>query len=343
MDSSFLGKVSGAIVRSLIGLLVAALPCSAAPVPWTQLPEPVRAEAQHFVNGNPTAETRSEKGQTIYHFSGKKNGKHNEVDLASDGKFLFLEQQLGLGGCPKPVQNVFRNYAAGGKVEQVTRIAQPEEQTWEAEISKNDKSTFVEVDKTGKVLSEETETDLAQAPAAVQATIKRELYNAQITFLGKVVQPGEVSIHVEANGNNKDFEFYVANDGDLLRRELTITEVPGAVQKTILAKMGKAPDVTIIKDCESSDCQYTVDFTEGSKDRSLVVGMDGSVISESEVVPLNQTPEAVQKLIKDETAGATVGTITKTQETGLLYYEVEVTRDGNDESFEATPDGKILD
>jgi hypothetical protein len=338
MDMTILGRLSVGVA----GLLLVAR-CSAVPVTWTQLPEPVRTEAQHFVNGTPTAEARSEKGQTIYHFSGKKNGKHNEVDISAAGKFLFLEQQLGVGGCPKPVQNVFRQYATGGKVEQVTRIAQPDEQTWEAEITKNDKSTFVEVDKKGKVLSEETETDLAQVPAAAQATIKRELNNAQITFLGKVVQPGDVSFHIEANGNNKDFEFYVANDGDLLRRELTITEVPGAVQKTILAKMGKAPDVTIIKDCESSDCQYTVDFIDNSKERSLVVGMDGSLVSESEVVPLNQTPEPVQKLIKDETAGATVGTITKTQETGLLYYEVEVTRDGADESFEATADGKILD
>jgi uncharacterized membrane protein YkoI len=346
-------KTSRAVLRRLVLgswifsgawiLVLGAFPVLATKIPWPQIPDAAKEEAKHFVNGEPSAETHLEKGQTIYHFSGKKNGKQNEVDFSASGKFLYLEQHLGLGGCPKPVQNAIRPRINGGKVEQVTRYADTEQSSYEAEISKEDRTSFVEVDKDGKLLSEETETDLAQVPAAVQSTIKSELNNAQISYLGKVVESGDTSFHVEANNGTKDFEFWVAEDGDLLRRVLTFVEVPAAVQKAIQPRMGHDPDVTIVKDCESGDCQYTVEFIGTTNEHSLVVDIKGTLISESQLVPLDQTPEAVQKLIKTETDGATVGSITKTQETDTLYYEIEVTRDGSDESFEATPDGKILD
>lgn len=323
-------------------LLFGALSASATTVPWAQVPEVVQKEAHHFVNGMPTAETRMQRGEMVYHFSGKRNGKHNDVDISAGGKFLSLEQRLGLGGCPKPVQNVFQQWSTGGKIEQVTRFVEDGESTFEVEITRNDKSSFFEVDKKGRLLRQETETDLSMLPAPAQATIKAELNAAKLTYVGKVVQGRDVSYHVEAASNDKEFEFDVANDGDLLRRELTLFETPAAVQKAILAKIGNSADVTVVKDCEAHDCQYTVDLG-GSTEHSLVVGMNGALVSESEVVPLEQTPAAVRKLIKDETEGATVGSITRTQEPGVLYYEVEVTRDGNDETFQATPDGKILD
>ncbi|MGZ4961561.1 MAG: hypothetical protein ACXWIU_09160 [Limisphaerales bacterium] len=310
---------------------------------WSQVPEPVQKEAHHFVNGSPSAETRVEKGETVYHFSGGKNGKHNDVDISAAGKFIYLEQHLGLGSCPKPVQNVFRQQANGGKIEQVTRFVDNEQTTFEAEITKNDKSTFVEVDGKGKVLSVETETDLAQLPVPAQATIKAELNAAKITYLGKVVEGGDVSFHIEAANNDKEFEFFVADDGDLLRRELTLFETPAAVQKAILARMGNSPDLKVVKDCEAHDCQFTVEFNGSTNEHSLVVEMNGALVSESEVIRLAQAPAPVQKLIQETTAGATVGSITKTQESDSLYYEIEVTRDDNDESFEATADGKILD
>lgn len=331
------------IAAAVAALFITILPCPAAKVPWAQVPETVQKEAHHFVNGTPSAETRTEKGETVYHFSGGRNGKHNDVDISASGKFLFLEQRLGLGGCPKPVQNIFRERATGGKIEQVTRFVDDGDTTFEVEITKNDKSTFVEVDNKGHLLSEETETDLSLLPAPAQSTIKAELNTAKMTYVGKVVVGHDVSYHVEAAVNDKEFEFDVAADGDLLRRELTLFETPAAVQKAILARIGNSSDVKVVKDCEAHDCQYTVEFGGTTNEHSLVVGMNGALVCESEVLPLAQTPAAVQKLVKDETEGATVGAITKTQEPDLLYYEVEVTRDGNDESFEATADGKILD
>lgn len=214
---------------------------------------------------------------------------------------------------------------------------------YEAEITKNDLSTFVEVDKNGKLISTETEIDFKQATAAAQRTIKAELNTAQLTYIGKVIEEGDVSFHIEAEANGKDIEFWVADDGDLLRRELTFVEVPSTVQKAILPRMGKTPDVTIVKDCESGDCQYTVEFVGSKDEHELVVDLNGKVVSESQLIALDQTPEPVQKLVKEETEGATVDSVTKTQDGDQLYYEIEVTRDGNDESFEATPDGKILD
>src|SRR4051812_36470981 len=94
---------------------------NATKVPWAQVPEIVQAEAHHFVNGSPAAETRTEKGETLYHFSGGKNGKHNDVDISAAGKFVALEQRLGLGGCPKSVRKIFEQRATGAKIEQITR------------------------------------------------------------------------------------------------------------------------------------------------------------------------------------------------------------------------------
>jgi uncharacterized membrane protein YkoI len=326
-----------------IAFVALCLNANATKVPWAQVPGVVQAQAHHFVNGSPAAETRMEKGETLYHFSGGKNGKHNDVDISAAGKFVALEQRLGLGGCPKPVQNIFRQRAAAAKIEQITRFVSDGETTFEAEFSKDDKSWSVEVNPKGTVLSEETETEIAKLPMPAQATIKAELNGAKDTYVGKIIEDGDVSYRVEAANGDKEFEFYVAADGDLLQRELTLFESPAAVQKAILARIGNSPDVKVVKDCEAHDCQFTVEFTGTTNEHSLVVEMNGALVCESEVVPLAQTPPALQKLVRDETNGATVGAITKTQEPDLLYYEIEVTRDGNDESFEATADGKILD
>jgi uncharacterized membrane protein YkoI len=313
-------------------------------VSWPQLPDAVKEEAKHFVDGQPAAESHVQKSDTIYHFSGDKNGKHNEVDLSSAGKFIRLEQHLPLNLCPKPIQKAIRPYTTGGNLDNVTRHADTKTSSYEAEITfKNDMSLFVEVDKDGKLLSTETEVALSQVPVVVQKTIKAELNTTQPTYIGRLVEDGDTSFHVEIEAIEKTNEFWVANNGRLLERELTFVECPGAVQKAILPRMGKSPDVKITKDCESGDCQYSVEFLESKDDHKLTVDITGKVIDESLSVPLEQTPEPVQKLVKEKTAGATIDSVTKTQEGDQLYYEIEVTRDGKDESFDASPEGKILD
>jgi uncharacterized membrane protein YkoI len=327
-----------------LAILAITFPCSATKVPWSQVPYAVQTEATHFVDVQPFAETHLEKGDTVYHFSGNKNNKHNEVDLSSAGKFIRLEQHLGLNLCPKPVQNAIRPYTTGGKLEKVTRHADNETSSFEAEITfKNDMSLFVEVDKNGKLLSTETEVAITQVPAAVQKTIKAELNIQPPTYIGRLIEDGDTSFHVEVEAIERTNEFWVANNGRLLERELMFVECPGAVQKAILPRMGKSPDVKITKDCETGDCRYTVEFIGSKDEHELTVDISGKVVSESNSVPLDQTPEPVQKLVKEKTAGATVASVTKTQEGDQLYYEIEVTRDGKDESFDVSPEGKILD
>lgn len=343
LDCGNLLSLWGWAARALV-ILAFAVTCSATKVPWPQVPLVVQTEASHFVDGQPTAETRVEKNDTVYHFSGDKSGKQNEVDLSSAGKFIRLEQHLPLNLCPKPVQNTFRRYTRGGKLDQVTRHADTKASSYEAEFTfKNDMSQFVEVDKNGKLLSTETEVAFAQVPPVVQKTIKAELNTTQPTYIGRLVEDDDTSFHVEIEAIERTNEFWVADNGRLLERDLTFLECPGAVQKAILPRMGKSPDVKITKDCESGDCQYSVEFIESKDEHELTVDINGKIVSESQLFPLEQTPEPVQKLVKAKTAGATVDSVTKTQEGDKLYYEIEVTRDGNDESFDVSPEGKILD
>jgi uncharacterized membrane protein YkoI len=335
---------SGAwIASTTFVLVVGAFSASATKLPWSQVPFDVQKEADHFVNNHPDADTHLEKGETVYHFSGNKNNKHNEVDLSSTGKFIRLEQKLGLNLCPKPIQNAFRQYAAYGKVDEVTRTADTKTSSYEAEFVKNDISTFIEVDKDGKLISSETETDWAKVPAVVQTAIKSELYNAQLNYIGRNVEDKDVSFHIEVLFNGRTNEFWVSDKGRLLERELMFVEVPGAVQKAIGPRMGDSPDVKITKDCEDGPCQYSVEFKGAKDEHTLTVDITGKVISESRSIKLDQAPEPVQKLIKEKTSGATVDSISKTQEGDDLYYEIEVTRDGKDESFDASIDGKVLD
>jgi uncharacterized membrane protein YkoI len=75
------------------------------------------------------------------------------------------------------------------------------------------------------------------------------------------------------------------------------------------------------------------------------VGLACSVVAkeaEKETVDMNSLPAAVQKTIKDKSAGGEIVRIEKENDGGKWNYEVVVTKNGKESGFEVDKNGKYL-
>lgn len=157
----------------------------------------------------------SEEGETIYAVDliGA-DGQSRSLSVAEDGKWFSLE--LPLSEAPPPVQKTIRSHLGKGKLEEVSKVHDDGDVSYEAEITVDGKSITLTIGPRGRLLSEEQEVSLKEAPDAVQKAIKANLGGAQLASITKVTEGREITYEVEASKNGKEVSFAVAGDGKFL-------------------------------------------------------------------------------------------------------------------------------
>ena len=121
---------------------------------------------------------------------------------------------------------------------------------------------------------------LSDAPGPVQKTIRSHLGKGKLEEVSKVDDDGDVYYEAEINLNGKVVTLTIGPRGRLLseEQEVTLKELPEAVQKVIKANLGAARLDSITKVIEGRETTYEVEATRVGKELSFAVGGDGKFL-----------------------------------------------------------------
>jgi len=144
------------------------------------------------------------------------------VCLLSAGLFtagtLQAEELVDL---PRAVQETVKRQLGGARVDEVERDAEDGKVVYEIEAETADgREIELEVAEDGTLLEKQEEVRLTDVPAAVRATIKRELGGVMPEEVERVTEKGTIIYEVEAEVSGKEIELEIGEDGTLLDKEV---------------------------------------------------------------------------------------------------------------------------
>jgi hypothetical protein len=188
---------------------------------------------------------------------------------------------------------------------------------------------------------------LAEVPAAVQRTMQAESGSGQgkLGEIEKVTDDGETWYEATLVKPKGERSFSVAADGKLQSYQVFLHELPEAARKAIRAQARAEKDRIgeIDRVIDDGKTTYEVDLAKGGKEISFTVDEAGKLLYID--VPIEETPDAVQKTIRAKVADAVISSIEKntSDEGGEVAYDVEAKKDGKKISFSVDADGKLMD
>jgi uncharacterized membrane protein YkoI len=130
------------------------------------------------------------------------------------------------------------------------------------------------------------ELGLEQCPAVVQETIRANARGGDVDDVNPIIIDGRTIYLIEVEVPKKELRLLVDSDGKLLkaREELTVAEIPGAVQDTaakLVPEGGEIDDID--KEVAEGKTTYIVQIDRPeAPDLQLVVAEDGTLISQTE-------------------------------------------------------------
>jgi uncharacterized membrane protein YkoI len=182
---------------------------------------------------------------------------------------------------------------------------------------------------------------LQHLPQPVRKTVREQLGDdGKLGRVARTTDDGQTVFEVTINKDGKSRDFTIARDGSVLDKEVFLDEVPKEVQKTILQTAHGATVDDITQTTDDGEVNYDVEVIKDGVSRDFTVGAGGQLLSLE--MPLAETPPAVQKTIREKTQGATAVDIYKTTEDGEDTYNVEMTKDGQEQDFDVAADGEYL-
>ncbi len=163
------------------------------------------------------------------------NGKDHDFTVAENGKLESVE--ISLAETPAAVQKAVKAKIGDGTVDNVEKNFDDDGISYQIGFTTKDgRESSFSLAASGTLESEEVA--LADTPAPVQATIKKEVGNGKVQDVDKIYDPDGVTYEVGITKAGRYHNFTVAADGHLDSREIPLADAPAAVQATIKAQIG---------------------------------------------------------------------------------------------------------
>ena len=183
---------------------------------------------------------------------------------------------------------------------------------------------------------------IADVPAPIQKAIQAQLKGGTISEIDRIAEKGAVSYDVEVSAKDGHRGGFTLNaDGTLQRLEISLTDAPAAVQKSIKAQLGADTLVSIDQTFDAGEVAYDVSVTmKDGQSRDFSVAPDGKLASVQ--VFLADTPPAVQKTINAQLRKGKVDTIEESFDADGIIFAVQMTaKNGDERHFSVAADGKL--
>jgi len=206
----------------------------------------------------------TEGGDTVYDVGLTGNdGQDRDFTLAEDG--TLMSTQLTLVETPVAVQKSIQTLAKEGEVESIDKSIDELNITFDISLTMKDgREKGFTLDDDGTLLS--MEVALTETPAAVQKTIQAESGEGKLASIDKMFDEDGISYDVTVTATNgREKSFSMAEDGQLISRQVTLPETPPSVRRTIKEKIGDGKVLRIDKSFVKSHAGMAFEV-QGRKD-----------------------------------------------------------------------------
>jgi uncharacterized membrane protein YkoI len=205
------------------------------------------------------------------------------VCLLSAGLFTAGTLQAEeLADLPEAVQKTVKRELGSARVDEIERDTDDGKVVYKIEAETADgREIELEVAEDGMLLEKEEEVRLTDVPAAVRATIERELGAVRPEKIERKSEEGTVHYEVDAETtDDREIDLEVAEDGRLLEKqeEVRLTDVPAAVRATIERELGGVRPEEVQRVTEEGTIHYEVEAEVSGKDIELEIGADGTLL-----------------------------------------------------------------
>jgi hypothetical protein len=152
---------------------------------------------------------------------------------------------------------------------------------------------------------DEVKINLADAPAAVQKTLQREAFGAEIKKVAKESEEGKTTYEAEVKIDGHEYVIKVAADGTLLEKELEdedeevpikFADAPAAVQKTLQREAAGAKLEKVDRLVRQGRTLYEADAKIDGKNYEIIVTAEGLLLSKE----LDEDDEGEEKETEEE-------------------------------------------
>ena len=244
-----------------------------------------------------------------------------------------------LSDLPLTVRKTIHAQLNGARLGGICKSIEGGEVSYDVEMTSRGKTRSFTVSEEGELIA--VQVFLPETPQTVQQAIRAQAGRQDLGDIFKYTEDGDVTYEVEMTKAGKTRTFSLSPDGKLLAMQMFLEETPAVIQKAIQKEMRGGTCDEIHKTTEDGEVNYDVTITRNGKSVSLTFDVKGALVYQAEPVQISETPEAVQKTLKAQLAGAKLVSLEATIEEGKVTYEVELVKAGRRQSLSIKPDGQI--
>lgn len=251
-----------------------------------------------------------------------------------------------LADLPAKVQNAIHQHVGKGKLQDIEKVVQDEEVTFEVDMRKNNRARSFTLGEDGELL--EMEVFFRETPEPVREAIKKRVGTAEIEGISKVFDDGKTTFEVEfgsgrESGTEKTRTFSLDDKGALVERQVLVSETPVPVQAAIRkqAAAGKVAEITEV--FEDGAPEYELEMQSGTQGSLVTLDEKGDIVETEQPVSDSELPEPVQKTITDLSKDASAHKVIKTVEGDEVSFNARFHRSDHWEMVAVGSDGKIVE
>lgn len=190
-------------------------------------------------------------------------GQERNFTLSETG--TLLSEEVSLAEFPPQIRAAINTVVGQGKLEGIDETFDDAKIAYEVTVTDPDgKESNLTISALGNLLSQEV--TLADVSPEVQAAINAEVGEGKLEGIDKTFSFGKITYAAtKTTPDGQERDFVVSAQGDLLRHEVALEEIPSAVQATILRTMGDGEILAI--DQVFNVVKHTVAYQiQGQKD-----------------------------------------------------------------------------
>jgi uncharacterized membrane protein YkoI len=125
--------------------------------------------------------------------------------------------------------------------------------------------------------------------------------------------------------------------------KVSLDKIPASAAKAIKEAVGGEKIQGLSKEKDEGKTVYEVSFHKGGRAHDVTVDESGKVVSDEEVIPVEEAPKNIREAIEKEHPGGKIEKLERITEGGKISYEVLISGKGKREEIKFDSKGGVVE
>lgn len=243
---------------------------------------------------------------------------------------------------PSGVQTSMAILTQNSTLTSITPLQLLGEPLFTLEITKNAQSREWILDSSGAPVSVQVPKE--ELPPAVQQAVSKELTpGIVLEGISLSYEANEMVFEIELRSEKGERALCLHSNGEILSREIPLSELPRPVQKALTRHSQGARPEKCFRSEEEANLFFTVGLARGDTPIWITFAADGSLAEQEEHIEWNAAPAAVQNAILQRLHSQEHLRIIRRKTDLELIFEITALTSVKLDAFSVSPDGTVTE